>query len=409
MSILFKIALRNVFRNKRRTLITLLAISFGIIALMLFGGFMNAAFEGIREGFIHGRLGHLQIFKEGYWENKGKEPLKFSISDYRGIESIIQDIPHVDFTMARTEFNGLVSNGRNSFIFIGKGVEPEKEKRLGLGAFVKIVEGEVLSSETPDGMMAGKGLARQLDMPIGEYLSIMTITADGALNAIDTKLIGIFETGVKEYDERILMLPLGLSQDLLWMDSVQSIITVLDKTENTNLVASELRQKFEEEGLSLEIKTWSELAYFYHQVVKIYHTMYNFLKIIIGIIVVLSIFNTMTMSVLERTREIGTIRALGTGRRGVLALFTLEALIIGLIGGLLGLFFGSIACVGITHAGINMPPPPGYTLGYPLYIKLVPWVMISSFILAIITALLAGLFAAFRGSRLEIVNALRHF
>jgi putative ABC transport system permease protein len=409
MPIFFKIALRNVFRNKRRTLITLLAINFGIIALMLFGGFMDAAFEGIRESFIHGSLGHLQIFKEGYWKNKGKEPLRFTISDYRGIESMIQDIRHVDFTMARTEFNGLVSNGRNSFIFIGKGVEPEKEKRLGLGSFVKIVQGEVLSSETPDGVMVGKGLARQLDMPIGEYLSIMTTTADGALNAIDAKLIGIFETGVKEYDDRILMLPLRLSQDLFWMDSVQSIITVLDKTENTNLVANELKQKFEQAGLSLEIKTWSELAYFYHQVVKIYYTIYNFLKMIIGVIVVLSIFNTMTMSVLERTREIGTIRALGTGRGRVLGLFTLEALIIGVIGGLLGLFFGSIACAGITHAGVNMPPPPGYTVGYPLYIKLVPRVMVSSFILAIITALLAGLFAAFRASRLEIVNALGHF
>lgn len=410
MLVHLKIAIRNVLRNKRRTLITLSAIVFGVVSLMLFGGYMDFSFKGLRESFIRGRSGHLQLYREGYYENKHKDPLKFTIDrdDYDAIKKIIEQEKHIDFAMRRLEFSGLISNGENSFIFIGRGIEPAQENMLGIGTFVQITEGRTLSDGNQDGVILGKGLAKQLDVPIGEYLTIMTTTIDGALNAIDVKLTGVFNTGIKDYDDRALMVPLAASQNLLYTNDVQGIVVVLDRTENTELVARNLMKRFKDSNLHLEIKTWSELADYYHKVVDIFNGIYGFLKIVIAIIVISSIANTMMMSVFERTREIGTIRALGTKRGGVLNLFILEALTLGVTGGILGLFFGAIACKAVSAMGLTMPPPPGYSQGYPLGVNIVFDVMVFAFILSVVTSLVSGLFPARKASKLEIVDALRH-
>jgi len=401
-----KIAARSVFRNKRRTVITLLSIIFGCVAIIVFGGFVDYSMWGLRESTIHSRLGHLQVYKAGYSEKGGTNPLAYTIEDYPRIRSIIEDEDHVDFVTSRLEFSGLIGGAENSVICIGKGVEPEKERELGIT--VSIVEGEDLSSEEPEEGIIGKGLAEGLGANIDDYLTILTSTAEGALNAVDLKLRGIFRTGVKEYDDVAVMVPMELAKTLLYTENVQSIVVVLDKTENTDLVADNLRQEFSQANLDLEIKTWSDLATFYHQVVQLYGGIFWVVRLIILIIVIFSIANTMTMSVFERTREIGTIRAMGTKRRGVLSLFLMEGLILGALGGALGLAFGIIAAKLISIKGIYIPPPPTMTEGYTALINIVPKDLIFAFSLAVGTSLVSSIYPAFKAARLKIVDALRY-
>ena len=401
-----KIAARSVFRNKRRTVITLLSIIFGCVAIIVFGGFVDYSMWGLRESTIHSRLGHLQVYKAGYSEKGGTNPLAYTIEDYPRIRSIIEDEDHVDFVTSRLEFSGLIGGAENSVICVGKGVEPEKERELGIT--VSIVEGEDLSSEEPEEGIIGKGLAEGLGVNIDDYLTILTSTAEGALNAVDLKLRGIFRTGVKEYDDVAVMVPMELAKALLYTENVQSIVVVLDETENTDLVADNLRKEFSQANLDLEIKTWSDLATFYHQVVQLYGGIFWVVRLIILIIVIFSIANTMTMSVFERMREIGTIRAMGTKRRGVLSLFLIEGLILGALGGALGLAFGIIAAKLLSIKGIYIPPPPTMTEGYTALINVVPKDLIFAFSLAVGTSLVSSIYPAFKAARLKVVDALRY-
>jgi len=401
-----KIAARSVFRNKRRTIITLLSIIFGCVAIIVFGGFVDYSMWGLRESTIHSRLGHLQVYKAGYSEKGGTNPLAYTIEDYPRIKSIIEDEDHVDFVTSRLEFSGLIGGAENSVICVGKGVEPEKERELGIT--VSIVEGEDLSSEEPEEGIVGKGLAEGLGVSIDDYLTILTSTAEGALNAVDLKLRGIFRTGVKEYDDVAVMVPMELAKTLLYTENVQSIVVVLDETENTDLVADNLRKEFSQANLDLEIKTWSDLATFYHQVVQLYQGIFWVMRLIILIIVIFSIANTMTMSVFERMREIGTIRAMGTKRRGVLSLFLIEGLILGALGGALGLAFGIIAAKLLSIKGIYIPPPPTMTEGYTALINIVPKDLIFAFSLAVGTSLVSSIYPAFKAARLKVVDALRY-
>ncbi|MEE9192360.1 MAG: FtsX-like permease family protein [Candidatus Aerophobetes bacterium] len=401
-----RIAARSVFRNKRRTVITLLSIIFGCVAIIVFGGFVDYSMWGLRESTIHSRLGHLQVYKAGYSEKGGTNPLAYTIEDYPRIKSIIEAQDHVDFVTSRLEFSGLIGGAENSVICLGKGVEPEKERELGVS--VSIVEGKDLTSERLEEGIIGKGLAEGLGVKIDDYLTILTSTAEGALNAVDFKLRGIFRTGMKEYDDVAVMVPMELAKTLLYTENVQSIVVVLDETENTDLVADTLERKFSQANLDLEIKTWSDLATFYHQVVQLYGSIFWVVRFIILVIVIFSIANTMTMSVFERMREIGTIRAMGTRRRGVLSLFIMEGLILGALGGALGLAFGTIAAKLLSIKGIYIPAPPTMTEGYTALINVVPKDLIFAFSLAVGTALVSSIYPAFKAARLKVVDALRY-
>jgi putative ABC transport system permease protein len=156
------------------------------------------------------------------------------------------------------------------------------------------------------------------------------------------------------------------------------------------------------------MRTWSELAGFYHQVVMLYNGIFGFLGVVIGVIVVLSVANTILMSAFERTREIGTLMAIGTERSRIWNIFLLEGLFVGIIGGLAGLAVGGALGALINHVHIELPPPPGYTSGYRLQIMLNASILTTAFLLAASTATISSVAPAFKASRMRIVDALGH-
>jgi putative ABC transport system permease protein len=128
---MFRLALRNVFRHKARTALTLAAICFGVIGLMLSGGFVEDIFIQLGETSIHSQTGHLQLAKAGFFTHGSRSPEKYAVPNYRDVAASVSAMAEVDQVMARVDFSGLLNNGRSDLAIIGEGLEPEKEAKLG--------------------------------------------------------------------------------------------------------------------------------------------------------------------------------------------------------------------------------------------------------------------------------------
>jgi|SRR5687768_1211935 len=397
---LIKLALRNIFRNRRRSAITLAVIVFGAVGLILFGGYKAVTFRGLRESTIRGRLGHLQIFGAGH-EKGSQKPLEHALENVAALRAEIEKDPRVESTAAQITLMGLVSNGDKSETFIATAVEPEKDRNM---RGQRLVEGTLLPDSEPDAVLLGKGLAESMSAKTGDYITLMTPTVTGSLNAMDVRVAGIFQTGVKELDERAVKMPIAGAQSLLQTTKVEKLLVFLRDTETT----SAMRADIERRKWPIEMKSWSELASFYHQVVLLYNGIFGFLGLIVFGVVIFSVANTIVMSIFERTREIGTLMAIGITRGRVWRMFFLEGLMTGVLGGLLGLAIGALLAVAINNGNVMLPPPPGYTVGYRLQILLQTPVLMTAFLISVVTATLSSILPALKASRLKIVDALGH-
>src|ERR1051326_3288813 len=398
---LIKLAFRNVLRNGRRSAITLTVIVFGAVGLILFGGYKARTFWGLRESTIRGRIGHLQIYKQGYSKAQSQKPMEYALDDASSIRKQIERDPRVKMTAAQITLMGLISNGEKSEQLIATAVEPQKDRAMNNQ---KITAGEDLPDSESDAVMIGRGLAESLHVRPGDYLTIMTTTVAGSLNAMDVRVAGIFTIGVKEYDDRAIKMPIAGAQQLLQTTKVEKLLVFLDNTDDTSAVHQTIAGGVH----GIEIKEWSELAPFYHQVVALYNGIFGFLGIVVFAIVVFSVANTILMSVFERTREIGTLMAIGTTRGRLRTMFVAEGVSIGGIGGVLGLTIGALLAFAINRGNVMLPPPPGYTTGYRLQIMLQPAVLVTAFLVSFVTATISSIVPALKASRMKIVDALGH-
>ena len=398
---LIKIAFRNILRNRRRSAITLLVIVFGSVGLILFGGYKAHTFYALRESTIRNRLGHLQIYGKGYSTSESQKPLAYALDDVTSLRRSVERDPRVKMTAAQITLMGLVSNGEKSETFIATAVEPKKD---GVMQSQRITAGSPLPDNEPDAALLGAGLAKSMHVKPGDYVTLMTTTVTGSLNAMDVRVAGIFTIGVKEYDDRAVKMPIAGAQTLLQTKKVEKLLVFLNNTDDTDAVRASLSKSLH----GVEFKDWSELATFYHQVVALYNGIFGFLGLIVFAIVIFSVANTIMMSVFERTREIGTLMAIGTTRARLWRMFLAEGFAIGLIGCVLGLASGVALAILINHGNVMLPPPPGYTSGYRLQIMMSASVLVPAAVIAIVTATLSSIAPAFRASRLKIVDALGH-
>jgi putative ABC transport system permease protein len=400
-----KLALKNVFRNKRRTIITLGIIIFGMMSLFFTYGFINFSFQGLREQTIRQGIGHLQIFNPDFYEKVEDHVLEYGIENP---DSLIREMifdKDIRFSMKRIEFQGLISNGDKSDIFLGRGIQPRLEEKLS-SVFVKMEKGRLLSQANDDDfqVIIGKGLAKNLKTKIGEYLTVLSSTTYGAQNAIDLKLVGIFSTGIPQLDARLIMVDLSAAQILLDTKKVSKVVVVLKESLQTERKINELSALFP----GYKLRSWKQLAPFYRGVVNLYTSAFGLLSFIIIFIAVLAVSNTMVMSISERTQEIGTLLAIGTPQKRLLNNFIIEGFSVGLIGAILSIILGLIVITAVNKAGFRMPPPPGSTSGYPLFINILPlmWLKIAAGM--IIISITSTILPALKASRMNIVNALGH-
>jgi putative ABC transport system permease protein len=380
------------------------AVGFGVAALLLAAGFVQWMIWATREGTIQTGLGHIHIVKPGYLAEGQADPMAWLLPADSPVPAEIAGLPDVRAVAPRIAFNGLVSRGDATISFTGEGVDPERERLL--SPHLIISAGENLSPHDPDGILLGRGLAANLGVQVGDRVVLLAHAASGGINAVECTVRGLFNTVSRAYDDSALRVPLPIAGKLLRTTGAHRWIVVLRETESTDRVLVSLKSHFDGQGL--EFIPWHQIADFYTKTAALLSRQIGVVQFIIAAIVVLSISNTLTMAVLERTAEIGTSMALGRRRREILRQFVLEGLSIGAIGAALGLLIGGGLALLITHFGIPMPPPPGMAEGYRGRILLSSELAASAVLIALATALLASIYPAWRASRLDVVDALRH-
>lgn len=408
MKLFFRLALRNVFRNRARTAVALLAIASGCAALIVNGGVIYNIFRELREDAIRGRHGHLQVYRRGYSEKHLAEPNRYLIprEEAERALSLVRANLHVVHATRRREFSGMISRGDRYVAFLGLGVEPDQDKEFSRHTTLR--GGEPLSAADPYGVLAGKGLAEKFAGTPGTILTLLTNTESGALNAVDARVRGIFEGGLKEFDDWTLKAPLPAVEALLLDDRTEQIVLLLDRTENVAAVRAELETAFGNAGFDLEMRSWDELALFHNQVVGLFGRELGAIKLIVATIVILGIGNTIGMSVYERQVELATLRALGVRPRAIGRLLLAEALLEGVIGGLLGVGLGVAIAALVTAIGIPFPSPPGSTRPFLGGVDVVPGIVLFAFVLSVAATLAAALLPVWRAVRRPIAETLSH-
>ncbi len=407
------IALRNLSRNLRRTLLSILVVAAGTVGILLTAGFISNAFKGLREAMIHGGLGHLEVVTDEALVGKSaaaERSIAQGLTGWEATRDEIEKTPHVLAAGANIHLMGIASKGDASASFLGMAVEPDRERRMEFP--VKVRDGENLPEKAPeagdDRVLLGLGLAQSLGAKTGDTITILSMTADGTLNALDLRVNGLYTTGVQDLDTRMLKIHLATAQRLANTDRVSDLIVGLDDTSNTETVRAALEKRFAESGKKLTLVEWRKRATFYDQVGAMYSGIFWFLGSIIFVLVVLSTSNTLMMSILERVREIGTLLAIGTSRAQVATIVILEALWLGLLGALAGDVVSWVLIHAINAAKIEMPPPPGAVSGIGLELAVVPEAFVGVVGLMLVVLALAAIVPTVKAVRLKIVDALGH-
>lgn len=402
----FVLALKNAFRNRRRSFVTLIAIAFGLAAINLFSGYIANVYAGLEQQAVMGeRLGHLTIFKRGFMLEGKLKPKRylFSPAETRKVDSIIRREPGVKLVSPRLSLDGLASNGQASTIFIGEGIVPEHNDALG-GANPGDASGR-LNAHRENGVAVSEDLAKLLNLKKDEVFSLLASTFDGQANAVDAEVSDVFNTGNAGTNDKYVLVPLALAQSLMNTDAVERFVVLLDRAELTAQARTDLEASLKAAGFDVEIRTWQELSSFYTQVKGLFDMIFSFIASIVLVISAMSVANTMSMAVVERTREIGTLRALGLSHGGVVRLFALEGFWIALLGALLGFVVTLVVAAGLNAAQIGYVPPNS-SQQVLLQIDL-DWLRMALIALVVMGfAVLCAAYPAYRATRVEIVDAL---
>lgn len=397
------LALRNLRRNTKRTVVAIATVASGIVAFLLAGGFINWIFHDMREATIRSQLGHMQIVRPGYFDKGIADPYAYLLPASSTELQQLEKISGVTSITPRLAFSGLASFGDTTIAFSGEGIDPDRERPI--SSRITIKEGRDLEGIDDKSAILGEGLAKSLGVKPGDLIVLLGTTASGSANAIEVTVVGTFFTIYKEYDDTALRLPIPLARKLMRVEGATSWVALLNETEMTAPVLASAQGMLAAE--KFQIVPWTDLADFYNKTVVLFSKQVDVVKFIIGLIIVLTISNTQTMSVLERTTEIGTSLAIGSRSSEVLRLFLLEGALIGIAGGILGLALGYLLAMTISSIGIPMPPPPGMARGYTGQILISSALAIDALVLALLTTLLASLMPAWKASRMNIVDALR--
>ena len=421
---IIKLAWRNLLRNRRRTLITLSFIVLGVMAMGIARGYFVQTIHGLQEIAIRSGFagamgsGHFIIRDARLDEMDEQYALQFGLDKVPDLVAKVSAIDGFDYALPRTVFGGLASNGDLSIPFKGYGVDPEVEGRLrdGLRDMADRAENLSLGEEIAklnsavNGVILGQGLADKLHLNIGDGLMLIGTTVDGAVNAVDVELVSTISTGSNEVDEIFLIVEKNTVSALLNSTRTSEISIMTKDRSYIPAFQRELSQAVgaAQKDREISVVRWEDNGVYYQAIRDLFSFMFGFLETIITIIVLISCWNVVNMSTMERVSEIGTMRAIGLKMKDITTMFLYEGAILGFVSVLIGFALQLAVVYLINNAGIEMPPVPGGNQGFVLKVRYLTdfHIQIGGIIFL---GVLASYFASFFSiKKLTITEALNH-
>ncbi|MBV2358556.1 FtsX-like permease family protein [Thalassococcus sp. CAU 1522] len=457
---IWKIALRNILKNSRRSLTTALAIGIGGLAALLFGGFVTSIWFGVQTSMIQ-EQGNLQIYRNGYLEFGAADPDAYTIKDWDQVVAALAADPvlaeELTTITPRIDLVGVAGNAEtgNSKTFIGTGIVPAEIDAM------RRWDGWQINQTTPETGLAGRssedivvgvGMARMMglcgalsvpdcqDPPVsaadraveeqdfsslvaGEselatsdpgaqlpQLNVMAATSAGVPNIARVSVTAAQTQSVSAIDNAFVMMNFDEARALLYGDSQEATALMLQVANpgNVEAVKTRVAEVLAAEGLDLSVYHFTEVDPTFNRIFGMFTFMFIVVSLVLSIVIVFTIVNTISMTVMERVKEIGTIRALGFRKSFVRALFLTESVLIGLIGAVLALVSALIIANLVNSAGVQWTPPSNAT---PLTVQLMvldnPLFAIGVFVMLVVLAFLAALTPTFRAARFNIVESLQ--
>jgi putative ABC transport system permease protein len=416
MKMLFKLAFRNVFRYKRRTIITFSAISYGLglmaLGICLYNGVDTHAMDNI----IDYQTSHLKILASGYYEEKDEVPLEFTIDEPQEIKSILKDIQDIKGIESRILFQASIISGMDELPCLGVAIEPEINP-LVFNIKDSIKDGRFLESSESK-IIIGSGLARDLGLKVGDdcTLRIFFSIEDFIWNALDLEIIGIAKTENPMVNRSTVFIPLSLAQEALGLENKATELAIRIEDRNKLLkVRDSIESRLATLNKDYEVVSFEEYASDFKELMRLRSRIQALIPLMMILIATLGIVNTMLMAVMERTREIGMLAAMGMRKMEVMLVFIFEGALIGI--------FGSLAACVIGGLGGWWLEAKGFSLAFlgdkitdivsflPMEVykgDLTAGTLLFTLIFGTVISILASFYPAYKAVKLDPIQALRH-
>lgn len=371
-------------------------------------GFLEGSNSDWLNSIIHAETGHIQIMPRGYKDVSMMSPIDNLIPTPNVIKDLVKSSQEVIGVTERLNFGGMIATGEKTAIFSGIGVDVINE--YDIFDFISATEGRRLSPLDKEGCLMGSILAKNLGLKVGNDAVLITNTAEGAVNAVNVKIVGIFNSGVPTADSMLLYIPIAHAQKLVNAPMcVSQIILLLDNIQNVESYSIKLNSIIKETSFKnlVEVWKWNELATTYERIISMERFQLSIVEGIMLFLIILSVNIIMLMSVFERVKEIGTLTAFGITSKEIAFLFLNEALMIGFVGGCVGYIVGLVAIKVTCFMGVPFNPP-GSTI--TVYMRpIIPWMrMFIISVITVFTTVIGGLYPAVWGSKIRPTEALRY-
>lgn len=408
----FKLPARNLRRHGRRSLYAGTIIAVTLAALGLFDGFSNYMYSTVEELLIYSSTeGHVLISRPAFARSDFSDIEQTLIPAATAADLMAQlaEDPRVVLTAPQLRVAGLMSNGNVSVPFRANGVRYADQRRifeLARGPVRLMVQRELDRPLPPVyGAALGRGLAQILGLDVGKTAMALTSTIDGHINALDVEVSSVFTVPQAELSSLLATLSLEHAQALYDTQAVDRIAVVLRRDVDALVFAGELQARLDAQGLDLLAQDWRTRDPLYESVKRLFDTIFSFMFVIVAVIVGLSVTITVGMSITERTRELGAMRALGLTQLGLVRLIAVESVALATISSAIGGILFVLGGMLVERLNVYWLPPLFLT---PLPIRIdgnAAHVAIIGLALIALTGV-AGAVAALRAARRSIVDAL---
>lgn len=405
---LLKLAWRNVFRHRRRTMITAAAISVGLGAMIMSNTMMNGMDTMASYNIINYETGHLEIFKTGYYREEGLFPLDTIIEEPAPLIEAVRNIPGVQAVTARVKFPARISNGIDEYPVLGIGVDPATESDV-FRIEQSVVAGHYL--ENAEDILIGVELSKTMDIDIGSLITVITRDRNGTYNAYDFIVSGVIVTDHPLFDANAVIMDHAMTQELLALgQGVTELSVRLGRSANVQAYQTRIAEAV---GSKYEVLNYKEVYGSIFEVSGFKRFMQFMVALIVVVIAAVGIINTMLMAVMERIPEIGTLKAMGFQNSVIIKLFMYEGGIIGMFGSVLGCVYGLIVSLYFVIVGLDFTSffdsaEMGYPVKFVLKGQIDFGMVVTVFLFGVIVSLLVTLWPVRRATRLQPVDALRH-